>query len=123
MRRVIMHRQRGLSVSGFLFWAVIVVFAVLLGFKLAPAYMEYLTIQKQFKAIAGDPAMNSAQRPAIERAFYNRTTIENIQAVTPQDLEITKDGDQLVIRAAYSVRVPLVANISACIDFNPSSEK
>ncbi len=118
-----MRRQTGLSLSGFLLWAVVLVFAALLGFKIAPAYFEYLTIQKQFKAIASEPSMSSAQRPAIERAFSNRSTIDNIKSVTPQDLEIVKEGNQVVIRAAYSVRIPLFANISACIDFNPSSEK
>lgn len=118
-----MRRQRGLSLSGFLLWSVIVVFAILVGFKIAPAYMEYLTIQKQFKAIANDTALRGAQRPAIERAFENRSAVEDIKSITRQDLEITKDGDRLVISAAYSVRVPLFANVSACIDFTPTSEK
>ncbi len=118
-----MRGQRGLSLSGFLLWSVIVVFAALLGFKVAPAYMEYLTIQKQFKAIANDTAFSSAQRPAIEKAFYSRSTIEDIKSITPQDLEITKAGDRTVISAAYSVRVPLFANVSVCLDFYPSSGK
>lgn len=118
-----MRRQRGLSLSGFMLWAVLGVLALLVGFKLAPAYFEYLSIQKQFEAVANDPNLKGAQRPAIERAFYDRATIENITSITPKDLEITKDGDQMVIDAAYSVRVPLFANISACIDFTPSSRK
>lgn len=118
-----MHGQRGLSLSGFLLWAVILVFAALLGFKLAPAYIEYLEIQKQFRAIAGDQSLSGAPRQAIERAFASRSAIDNTKSVSPQDLDISKAGDQLVIRAAYSVRIPLFSNISACIDFNPSSEK
>ena len=118
-----MRRQRGLGLSGFLLWSVIVVFAVLLGFKVAPAYIEYLIIQKQFKAIANDTALGGAQRPAIERSFSNRSAIEDIKSITPQDLEITKDGDRTVISASYSVRVPLFANISVCLDFYPSSGK
>jgi hypothetical protein len=60
---------------------------------------------------------------AVERAFYNRTTIDNVTSVTPQDLEIAKGADGLVISAAYSVRVPLFANVSVCLDFRPTSEK
>lgn len=118
-----MRRQRGLSLSGFMLWAVILVCVALLGFKLAPAYFEYLSIQKQFKAVASDPALSGAPRQAIEKAFSSRSTIEGIKSVSPQDLEIAKEGDRMVIRAAYSVRVPLVSNISVCIDFYPSSEK
>lgn len=118
-----MRGQRGLSLSGFMLWAVLVVIVLLLGFKIAPAYFEYLSIQKQFEAIANDDSLKYAPRRQIEMAFYNRTTIEDIKSVTPKDMEIRKDGDRLVISAAYSVRVPLFGNVSACIDFAPTSEK
>jgi len=123
MKGMIMRRQKGVSLSGLLMWAVALIFLALLGFKVAPAYFEYLTVQKEFKEIATDPALSGGQRPAVERAFYNRTTIDNVTSVTPQDLEITKGADGLVISAAYSVRVPLFANVSVCLDFRPTSEK
>jgi hypothetical protein len=120
---MIMRKQKGVTLSGLLIWAVALVFLALLGLKVAPAYFEYLTIQKEFKEIASDPSLAGGQRTAIERAFYNRTTIDNVTSVTPQDLDISKDGDGLVISAAYSVRVPLFANVSLAIDFRPSSAK
>ncbi len=123
MKGAIMRSQKGLSLSGFLLWAVIAVFAALVGFKVAPAYFEYLNIQKQFKAMANDTALSGAQRPAIERAFSSRSSMEDIKSITPQDLEITRAGDRVVISAAYSVRVPLFANVSACLDFYPNSGK
>jgi hypothetical protein len=116
-----MRKQKGVTLSGLLMWAVALVFLALLGFKVAPAYIEYLTIQKEFKDIASDSLLAGGQRAAIERAFYNRTTIDNVTSITPQDLDISKDADGLVISAAYSVRVPLFANVSLSIDFRPSS--
>ncbi|MDP2241642.1 MAG: DUF4845 domain-containing protein [Burkholderiales bacterium] len=118
-----MHKQKGVSLSGLLIWSVILVLVALLGFKVGPAYMEYFSVRQQFKAIANDPAMSTGQRRLIETSFYNRAVIENIKAVTPQDLEIAKDGDGVVISAAYSVRVPLFGNISVCMDFFPTSAK
>jgi len=118
-----MHKQKGVSLSGLLFWSVILVFVVLLGLKVGPAYFEYFSIRQQLKAIANDPSMSGGQRKAIETSFYNRAVIENIKAIAPQDLEIDKDGDGVVISAAYSVRVPLFGNFSACMDFRPSSAK
>jgi hypothetical protein len=57
------------------------------------------------------------------RAFDSRTTVDNISAITAKDLEITKDGDRMIISATYTVCVPLIANMRACMDFNPSSDK
>lgn len=118
-----MRKQKGVALSGLLFWSVVLIFVLLLGFKIGPSYFEYFSIRQQFRAIANDPAMRAGHRKEIETSFYNRAVIENIKAVTVQDLEIVKDGDEVVISAAYSVRVPLFGNISACMDFSPSSAK
>ena len=118
-----MRKQKGAALSGLLFWSVVLVFVLLLGFKIGPAYFEYFAIRQQLRAIADDPAMRAGLRREIESSFYNRTVIENIKAITPQDLDIAKDGDGVVISAAYSVRVPLFGNISACMDFAPTSAK
>ncbi len=118
-----MRKQKGVSLTGLLFWSAILIFVALLGFKVGPPYVEYFSIRQQLRAIASDPALRTGQRKDIETSFYNRAVIENIKAITPQDLEISKDGDSVVISAAYSVRVPLFGNISACMDFFPTSAR
>lgn len=118
-----MRKQQGLTLSGLVLWAVVVVVLVLLGLKIGPAYMEYYTIEKTFKTIVSEPGMRNAQRSEIERAFASRAAIDNIQSISPTDIEVSKDGGNLVISASYSTKVPLFGNMSACLDFNPSSEK
>ena len=118
-----MRKERGLTLSGFLLWAVLGILVLLLGFKVGPAYVEYYDIQKQLKAIAADPGMRSGNRHDIEGAFARRASVENISSIEPRDLEIAKQGDGVVISAQYTTRVPLFGNVSACIDFNPSSAK
>lgn len=117
-----MRKQQGLTLTGFMVWAVIFFFVAIFGFKVGPAYMEFYTIKKQLRVIAGDPELQTAPRGAIERAFVMRGTVEDIKSVQPQDLQISKDQGKLVISADYSVRVPLVGNMSACIDFRATSE-
>ena len=46
-----------------------------------------------------------------------------VQSVAPNDLEITKDGGEVVVSAAWSVKVPVIANFSACLDFAVSTAK
>lgn len=118
-----MRKQEGLTLTGFMVWAVMLVFAALLAFKIGPAYMEYFTLQKQLKVVANDPTLQSNQRRAIENAFDRRAVIDNITAVGPSDLHIEKDGDQLVISVEYAARIPLFGNMSICLDFSASSAK
>ena len=101
---------------------VLAMFA-LVGFKIGPPYFEYLTIKKHFQAIVNDPGTRDGQRREVETAFSRRSQIDEVKSISGKDLQITKQGDQMVISAEYSVCVPFVANIRACMDFQPTSGK
>ncbi len=116
-----MLKQKGLTLSGFMTWAVIFAFASLLAFKLGPAYTEDMTIQKHFKAVANDSTLSSGARAPIEYAYSKRAEIDRIQVLSPKDIVISKEGGGISLSASYTVRIPLVYNISACLDFNPTS--
>jgi hypothetical protein len=118
-----MHGQSGLTLTGFLMWAVLFIVAALIAFKVGPPYMEFLSIQAQLKAIANDPEGRNGVRRVVEDLFERRSAIENISAVKAKDLQITKDGDRAVISAEYTVCVPLVLNIRVCMDYAPTSAK
>jgi hypothetical protein len=49
--------------------------------------------------------------------------VDNIQAITAQDLDISKDGGDLVITFSYPKKVPLAGNVSLMFDFAGSSKK
>jgi len=115
-----MNKQSGVSLSGFLMIAVIVVAVLIIGFKLFPAYTEYLAIQKAITEIAKNPEERSTMR-GIREAYERRSAIEDFKSVRGTDLEIDRPGDQVTITAHWSVKVPLFYNVSACMDFNASS--
>ncbi len=118
-----MHAQRGITITGFLVFAMLAVAVLLLGFKIGPAYTEFYTIQKIFRTMAAEPALLTGSRSDINVAFRNRAGMDNIKSITHDQIEVTKDGNGIVFSASYSVRVPLFYNLSACMDFRPSSEK
>ena len=123
MKGKAMHKQRGITISGFLLWSIVLFVGALFGFKVGPSYFEYFTIKKQLQAIVNDRNSPSVTRQDIERAFDNRAAIEDIRAINAKDLEITKDGDRIVVSASYSVCKPLAGNMSVCMEFNPSSDR
>lgn len=118
-----MNSQRGITLTGFLVFAVIAIAALLLGFKLGPAYMEYYTIQKTFRAMANEPSLKSATRSEFNNAFNSRAGIDNIKSIVAADVQVDKDGSGVVLSAEYSVRVPLFGNLSALMEFRPSSQQ
>jgi hypothetical protein len=112
-----MRTQRGLSLIGLMLVSAVIVVVALIGFKVLPAYIEYLAIKKAVTEIARAPETRGGQVRDVQLAFDRRATIDDIKSITGQDLEVSKVGDGFEVIASYSVQVPLFGNVSACIDF------
>jgi hypothetical protein len=110
--------QRGVTLTGLLIWSFAAIIVALFALKLVPAYIEFLTAKKAIYAIASSGPGSVAE---VRRAFEARATIDDINAVKSSDLEVTKDGRQLVISFSYRKEMPLVANIGLYIDFRADS--
>jgi uncharacterized protein DUF4845 len=118
-----MNRQRGVSLSGFVMWSIVLIFFGFLGLKIGPTYFEYMTLNKQMKAVVNDPATRGGSRKEVENAFMTRSLVSDISSVSYRDLVITKEGDGYSLSADYTVCVPIISNIKACMDFSASSNK
>ena len=59
----------------------------------------------------------------IRRAFEARATIDDITSVKPNDLEITKEGSEIVIAFAYRREVPLFGGVGVYIDFSAKTKQ
>ncbi|MDP1996527.1 MAG: DUF4845 domain-containing protein [Gallionella sp.] len=122
MNTAMPSKQRGLTLPGFLFGAVILILVSTIGLKLIPAYIQDSTIKNVFISIANDPEMQQAAQRDIRMAFNKRASIDDIRAITAEDIEVEKDGSRLVLSASYPVKIPLAGNISLYLEFNPSSD-
>lgn len=116
-----MKKQLGVSLSGLILVCFMLVFVALLGFKLFTPYSQYFTLVKTFKILAVNPEVKSGTRGQAMGVWSRYAQIDNITAITGDDIEITKEGNEVVLSASYSVKVPLFANISIMIDFTPTS--
>ncbi len=115
-------RKKQLGVS---FLVVFLIFVILaLGavgaMKVVPAYTEFQTIKKTIMAVAASEG-RTGNVNEIRKAFDRRANIDNITAVTPGELDISKEGGEVVISVAYAKKVPLFSNVALCIDFVAST--
>jgi hypothetical protein len=117
-----MKKHQGMSLVGLIVVAFLVLMGVLLVFKLIPPYTEYFTIQKTFKNIANNPDFSNATPAAIQSAFWRYADVNYITVIKGDDIKVTKIGTQALLSASYTVKVPLFANISLLLDFNPTSD-
>ena len=114
-----MKYQRGLTLSGLLFWGIVLALVAVLGMKVAPEYVTYFKILKASKAVASQSSGKTV--PEIRASFAKYMEVEHVSTITPADLDISKEGNTIVIAFAYEKRIPLFYNISLLIDFEGSS--
>ena len=107
------NRQKGLSLIGLIFVGLIVVALLALGFKIVPAVIEYIAIERAVQKIKNE----SGTVRDIQAAFERHRTIDDITSISSQDLDITKEGDKVVISYAYQKKIPILDNVSLVIDF------
>lgn len=115
-----MRNQRGVALSGLLFWGIVIALVAVLGMKVAPEYLTYFKILKATKAVA----INSSGKtvPEIRDAFGKYLDVDYVRdGITPADLDISKEGNDIVIGFNYEKRIPLFYNVSLLIDFQGSS--
>lgn len=112
------QRQRGMSLVGLIFVGLIVVALLALGFKLVPAVVEYIAIERAVQKIRNE---GSTVRD-IQAAFDRHATIDDITSISSRDLDITKEGERIVISYAYQKKIPILDNVSLVIDFSGTTK-
>ena len=112
-------RQRGVTLFGLLFWAVIVGFLALIGMRVLPALNEYFTIKRTVAKIATE----GQTVPEIRSAFEKQKDIEySIVSITGKDLIVTKENEKVIVSFAYDKEVELVNPVFLLIKFEGRSQ-
>jgi len=113
------NRQLGVSITMLIISSVVLIFVLLLGMKTLPPYLEFFTAKKFISQIAQEQRGGTVGD--IRKAWQLKTAIE-ATAITENELEITKEGGELVIAFSYRKDVPLFANVGVYLDFTATSK-
>jgi hypothetical protein len=120
--RTMQSRQRGLTMIGFMFVAVVLVMIAILAMKVAPAYMEFFSVKKILNTMGQEPELKSMSNADIRHDFEKRADVDYVTAVKPADLTIDRQGAVPVVTADYTYRTQLVGNVSLVVDFHASTD-
>jgi len=107
-----LFRQRGVSLMGAVFVIIVLVVFALIGMKIVPSYSEYKAIDKAVLKARG-----AASEAEARKLFATTASMEDISAITPADLQIVKDGGDIIISYAYASKLKLVGPVSLVIDY------
>ena len=95
-------RQRGISFLGLIFVGGSLAIAGVIAAQIFPTYVEYQAISKA----AGKSAQGSTVAE-VRSLFDKQAAVDDFKAVTGKDIEVTKEGDKIVVSFAYQREIHL----------------
>ena len=96
-------RQRGLSFLGLLFFGGLLAVAGVVVVQIVPTAIEY---QAVLKAVNKARAGNSVAE--VRSIFDKAAAVDNISSIAGKDIEVSKEGDKIVVSFAYQREIHLV---------------
>jgi Domain of unknown function (DUF4845) len=112
--------QRGMTLFGLMFWAILIGFFGYVLVRALPTVNEYLTIQRAVDKIAATSPTTVAE---VRQAFDKQKEIEYaIVSISSKDLDVTKVNDKVVIGFAYNKELPVMGPVYILLKYEGKSK-
>ena len=98
----IKSKQRGISFIGLIFTAGVLAVSGVIAAQVFPTVLEFQAITK-----AANKAAAGGSVPEVRLIFDKQAAVDDFKAVQGSDLEVTKDGDKVVVSFAYQREIHL----------------
>lgn len=113
-------QQRGITLFGLVFWAVLIGFVAYVLVRTLPTVNEYMTVQRIVNQIA---AANPSTVAEARLAFDRQKEVEySVTAIKGSDLVVTKENDKVVIAFAYEKEVPISGPVYILLKYEGRSK-
>src|SRR6266568_2467223 len=89
--------QLGISFVGLLFVVGVLASLAVLGAQAFPTVVEYQAILKAAQKASGGNTV-----PEVRQIFNKAADIDDIKSISGKDLDISKNGDKVVVKFAYT---------------------
>ncbi len=96
-------RQRGISFFGLIFVAVVLGSVGVIAAQVFPTFLEFQAVGKAAKkASLGTTVVE------VRSLFDKAASIDDIKTISSKDIEVTKEGETIVVSFAYEREIHLV---------------
>jgi hypothetical protein len=111
-------RQRGATFLGMVTIVAILGFGLYGAIRVFPLYMEYMAVVRAMEQTAKENPGGTQE--TLRTSLIRRWTVEDINSLDPQSIQIKRAGKGFQMHAAYQAKAPFVSNISLVVDFDKS---
>ena len=102
MKLQLQSRQRGLSFIGLLIVVALLGVSGVIAAQIFPTVVEFQAIKK-----GAERAATGSTVAEVRALFDKQAAIDDFKSVTGKDIEVTKEGDKIVVKFAYKREIHL----------------
>ncbi|HET7651130.1 MAG TPA: DUF4845 domain-containing protein [Gammaproteobacteria bacterium] len=115
----IRKRQAGLTTITWILLILLIGFVALFGFKLAPVYMDYMTINAALTKVAQN-TMSGASAASVASEIGKQFEVNDVNVIEPEDVKIGTDPNtnNMTLTLDYDARTGFIANVSLVAHFH-----
>lgn len=95
-------KQRGISFIGLVFTASVLAMAGVVAAQGFPTFVEYQAVRKAVQKAAEGQSVAE-----VRMIFDKAAAIDDISSLSGKDIEVTKEGDKVVVAFAYQREIHL----------------
>jgi hypothetical protein len=114
-----LHKQKGLSLIGFILVLALALFVSFLGMKIGPIYLEYYSVVNAMNGLAAEKGSAKLSPYQIRLKFITRLNVSYAENVKEKHIRLTR-GNGVLLRVAYEVREPIIGNLDVVAKFDNS---
>jgi len=118
---MVVEKERGLSMTGFLFTTIVIIIFALVAFRVVPSYVEFFTVQK-----ALDQTMQEVTQPTaseIRRSMDRRLSADYVDSVRSSDVLVGREGNSIVATLSWQKVLHMIGNASILLEFEARSTR
>ena len=113
------NAQRGVSLSGLIVVLALIGMVAVFAMKVFPTFLEYRAIKSGIvaaKATGGTTVQ-------MKDNFNKNANMNAVEAISGNDLMISKETGETEISFAYEKRIPVAGNVTLLIDYSGTTAK
>ena len=117
MKRSQKSSQRGISFLGLLIMGIVLAAIGAVAAQVFPTVVEYQAVLK-----AANRAKEGNTVAEVRGLFEKSTEVDDIHSITAKDIDISKDGDKVIVSFAYNKEIHLAGPAYLLIKYTGQSK-
>jgi hypothetical protein len=112
-----MHKQKGLTLIGFVIVIAFVLFIAYLGMKIGPIYLDNMAVESAMNEVAEEKGSAKKSPYDIKLKFFTQMNLNAIDHVNESHIKLVR-GNPARMTVKFETREPIMGNLDVIVRFN-----